>query len=363
MMEWRFPVNRRSLAVSLLLVLVAVACESNGTAERSATTMSTTGPAATPPRAFVSTTETPTTPLPLITTITPTTPTTTAPEPLRTTTITPTPALEVTYPRAGEHVGERVIRFEGTTDPGCAVTASGRYEAEVDTAGNWRVVLVLRPGGNLVSINADDQRGPGTEVRVPVFYDPPLVLRPDGLGLVKFGDPVEPAVDQLTAMLGPPSSDRLLTPADLPEGVGLFVATGYPAIDYARFMSWDRPQLHVMFSDQDPSGGSWEQTAPYFNGWVYVGPGAPLGPVLSTPEGVEIGASVADLRAAYGSDLWLQTESEAELAGWHWTATSSLTSIWWPEETFVIRGHLDRDPLLPGSAVSQISAGFGLDEC
>ena len=84
-----------------------------------------------------------------------------------------------------------MIRFEGTTDPGCAVTASGKYAAEVDTHGNWWVVLVLNPGGNLVSVTADDHRGHVTEVGVPVFYDPPLVLRPDGLGLVKFGDPVE----------------------------------------------------------------------------------------------------------------------------------------------------------------------------
>ena len=349
---------RVCVAVGLILILSAVACDSNGTVEPPATTTSTTVPAATTSTAIVSTTETPTPSLPLTTTIN-----TTTPAPVDTTTITSTPALAVTYPGAGEHVGERVIRFEGTTDPGCVVTASGRYEAEVDTRGNWWVVLVLNPGGNLVSVAADDQRGHVTEVRVPVFYDPPLVLRPDGLGLVKFGDPVEAAVDQLTAVLGPPSSDRVLTPADLPEGVKLFVATGYPAIEYARFISWGRPQLQVMFSDQDPSGGSWEKTDPYFNGWVYAGPGAPVGPVLSTLEGVEIDSSVADLRTAYGSDLWLQTEAEEVPPGWHWTATSSLTSIWWPEETFVIRGHLDRDPSLPGAAVSQMSAGFGFDEC
>ncbi|MDH4309653.1 MAG: hypothetical protein OEX04_19450, partial [Acidimicrobiia bacterium] len=123
---------RVCVAVGLILILSAVACDSNGTVEPPATTTSTTVPAATTSTAIVSTTETPTPSLPWTTTIN-----TTTPAPVDTTTITSKPALAVTYPGAGEHVGERVIRFEGTTDPGCVVTASGRYEAEVDTRGNW----------------------------------------------------------------------------------------------------------------------------------------------------------------------------------------------------------------------------------
>lgn len=49
------------------------------------------------------------------------------------------------------------------------------------------------------------------------------------------------------------SSDIVLTPADLPEGVELIVATGYPAIAYARFMSWDGPQLRREHRDERAS--------------------------------------------------------------------------------------------------------------
>jgi len=82
------------------------------------------------------------------------------------------PTLAILFPTDGQHFNEKTIAFEGTTKPGARVLA-GDYEATVDDAGNWRIVLILSPGGNHVTFRAEDQAGNVAEASITVFYDVP----------------------------------------------------------------------------------------------------------------------------------------------------------------------------------------------
>lgn len=80
------------------------------------------------------------------------------------------PRLAILFPENEQHFDEERIAFEGKTEPGSSV-AAGRYEADVDREGNWRIVLILSPGGNLVTFTATDQAGNVTEKSIKVFLD------------------------------------------------------------------------------------------------------------------------------------------------------------------------------------------------
>ena len=80
------------------------------------------------------------------------------------------PRLEILFPEAEQHFDEATIPFEGKTEPGARVFA-GRYEADVDAEGNWRIVLILNPGGNLVTFKAKDAAGNAAEKSIKVFLD------------------------------------------------------------------------------------------------------------------------------------------------------------------------------------------------
>ncbi len=82
------------------------------------------------------------------------------------------PFISITSPEDGARFEEKTIRFEGTTEPGAAVTA-GRYAADVDAAGHWSIVLVLSPGGNGASFTATDAAGNEATAQTTVYYDPP----------------------------------------------------------------------------------------------------------------------------------------------------------------------------------------------
>lgn len=83
------------------------------------------------------------------------------------------PMLAVTFPSEGQVFTEKVVRFEGVTEPGAKVTA-GPYEAEVDAAGEWSIVLVLSPGDNLARFTAVDAAGNVAEAVVSVRYEVPV---------------------------------------------------------------------------------------------------------------------------------------------------------------------------------------------
>jgi hypothetical protein len=75
-------------------------------------------------------------------------------------------------------------------------------------------------------------------------------------------------------------------------------------------MSWETPQLLVMFSDRDLSVADLEPVPPFLNGWVYSRPGEGLNVALETPEGITVGSSIADLLTAYVSDVLLPAQPE-----------------------------------------------------
>jgi hypothetical protein len=80
------------------------------------------------------------------------------------------PPLEILFPKNDQHFGDDVIAFEGTTEPGARVFA-GSYEADVDEEGSWRIVLILSPGGNVVTFKAEDAAGNTTEQSLKVYLD------------------------------------------------------------------------------------------------------------------------------------------------------------------------------------------------
>ncbi len=80
------------------------------------------------------------------------------------------PPLAILFPENEQHFDEKQIAFEGETEPGARVLA-GRYEADVDEEGNWRIVLILSPGGNLVTFTAKDASGNVTEKSIKVYLD------------------------------------------------------------------------------------------------------------------------------------------------------------------------------------------------
>lgn len=81
------------------------------------------------------------------------------------------PLIAITSPEEGAEFEEKTIVFKGTTEPGAKV-AAGRWEADVDDGGNWRIVLVLNEGQNTARFTATDDAGNSSEATVTVFYAP-----------------------------------------------------------------------------------------------------------------------------------------------------------------------------------------------
>ena len=80
------------------------------------------------------------------------------------------PGLKILHPEDGQVFHEKTIAFEGVTEPGAKV-AAGRYEAEVNDDGAWRIVLVLSAGRNVASFTATDAAGNTTKASVVVVYE------------------------------------------------------------------------------------------------------------------------------------------------------------------------------------------------
>lgn len=95
--------------------------------------------------------------------------TTTTPPPPKDTT---PPALKITSPSDGATVDDRVVTFEGTSEPGAMVT-SGPYEANVEEDGDWSIKLVVSSEGSKATITAHDEAGNTTTKSITVTYDPP----------------------------------------------------------------------------------------------------------------------------------------------------------------------------------------------
>ena len=111
-----------------------------------------------------------------------------------------------------------------------------------------------------------------------------VVLARDGLGVVPFGTDADGAVAALTAVLGPPTEDTgWVDPLTISTCAGTEL----------RRVSWGA--LSILLGD--PAGTGVRQV--FASSYGNVTGVEPQPPGLVTPEGVGLGASVADLRAAY----------------------------------------------------------------
>jgi len=81
------------------------------------------------------------------------------------------PRIEILHPEDGQVFHEKTITFEGKTEPGAKVTA-GRYEADVNEDGHWKIRLVLSEGRNLARFTATDAAGNSADATVTVVYEP-----------------------------------------------------------------------------------------------------------------------------------------------------------------------------------------------
>lgn len=100
-------------------------------------------------------------------------PTTTSPPPtsLEPFPDTTPPALAVTSPGNNDHVTAKVVTFRGSTEPGAAVTASGKFVAAVAADGSWEIDLVVAAGANGVVFSAKDAAGNESTVRMTIHLD------------------------------------------------------------------------------------------------------------------------------------------------------------------------------------------------
>lgn len=96
-------------------------------------------------------------------------PTTTSPAPPSDTT---PPDLHITSPSDGATVNDRVVTFEGTSEPGADVY-SGPYAADVDEDGDWSIKLVVSSEGSKANITARDRAGNSVTKSITVTYDAP----------------------------------------------------------------------------------------------------------------------------------------------------------------------------------------------
>ncbi len=162
-------VLRPAIAMALLMIGAAVGGALVTDSDSEQTPVPTTVPLV--PTSLAETTPSEPEPAPPTTAyVPPTTATTTAP----TTTVASdleAPFIEITSPEEGAEFEEKTIAFEGVTEPGAKV-AAGRWEADVDDSGNWRIVLVLSEGKNTARFTATDEAGNSSEATVTVFYVP-----------------------------------------------------------------------------------------------------------------------------------------------------------------------------------------------
>lgn len=123
-----------------------------------------------------------------------------------------------------------------------------------------------------------------------------VVLERGGLGVAIFGDPVEATIAAVSAALGE-------EPREDTGWLDAFSLLGTCPGTAARGVAWG--DLTALFTDGD-SGHAEPGTAHFFSYRYRAGSRGPDG--LSTPEGIRLGSTVGDLRAAYGDELELPAD-------------------------------------------------------
>jgi peptidoglycan hydrolase-like protein with peptidoglycan-binding domain len=139
--------------------------------------------------------------------------------------------------------------------------------------------------------------------RVEIDFGP-LVLAPDGLGIVDFGDEPISVIEVLTLLLGEPTTDSGW------EGGSINNCTGFNrhlrwVIDPAVSGNANRAVFFAHFSDEGFSDTSFAQ-------WEYITLEADQVDVgakeLATAEGLSIGSSITEFTTLYGDPLILDRE-------------------------------------------------------
>jgi hypothetical protein len=115
-----------------------------------------------------------------------------------------------------------------------------------------------------------------------------LVLRQDGLGDASFGVDVEEVIDYIRSIVGAPTSDS--------GWADPFSAFGVCPGTEVRGVTWG--DLLVLFSDESLVATGRRHFFSYTYGPAFID-GTPRPPAMRTPEGITVGSTVAELRAAY----------------------------------------------------------------
>lgn len=175
----------------------------------------------------------------------------------------------------------------------------------------------------------------------PTESEQRVVLDQAGLGLAQFGDGPSDVVEALSSRYGTPEEDSNWVPA---QGGNFGICPG----EVVRRVRWG--QVSVLFTDGATGYGA-AGSRHLFSYWVSAqgdDPGAELGHGPQTAEGIGVGSTVADVRAAYGS----AEDYEDEIGG----------------PRLLIAGDGERDLLLyvsdltDSGVIESLSAGEGCGE-
>ena len=157
-------------------------------------------------------------------------------------------------------------------------------------------------------------------------------LRTNGLGLARFGEPMVDIFPLLVEILGPPV-DEIRMHGDMPYGYGDMDST-VRRVDFGG--------LYAVFGDWDTHYR--DDGVMHLAGWGASERRTANGTVLSTPEGIAVGASVADLEEALGPSLDLSVHEGCTGPPWYFVAGSGLVV------------NLTGSPSDPGSRLAALSA-------
>jgi peptidoglycan hydrolase-like protein with peptidoglycan-binding domain len=134
----------------------------------------------------------------------------------------------------------------------------------------------------------------------PSGYDGEFaILRAGGIATVDVGTPADEARTALTGLLGAPTLDVTIDPAERECVEGSDWAECVPVIAEARILTWDGLGLDVALTDHDPASPT-VATALHVGGWrLRAGSGGTTGAVLTTTDGLGIGSLLRDVRSAH----------------------------------------------------------------
>jgi peptidoglycan hydrolase-like protein with peptidoglycan-binding domain len=168
------------------------------------------------------------------------------------------------------------------------------------------------------------------------------LLRPDGLGPVDFGTPVDEALAMLTAKLGEPDRDSTLGPGgECVEGADwLDCVRDLRVIEQGRLVTWDDRGLQIVFVDSAGTAPQQSLVPLQFGDWLTT---PAIGePALTTAEGLYPGMSMGelqnvepDLEFGYGEGVLTAFFVGSAEVGGYW-------------------GTLDWDPATAGNDISEM---------